>query len=125
MTSRLGAMAASLLAEGVIDSAVDYLKHHDSETTRRDYLRAHRDVLVTALNNQRDCLLAYFEYRFDERREALDQFYNLLHSAIEENDIAQLQASLAGILGIIQDNPLADLAEFRVQWNDPDFTIQL
>ena len=125
MTSRFAAMAASQMAGKVIDSAVDYLKHHDSEHTQREYIRAHRDVLITALNNQRDCLLAYFEQRFAERRVALEHFYQVLHTALEYRDNAELQAALIGILAIIQDNPLADLAEFRVQWNNPDFSLEL
>ncbi len=125
MTRRIAATAANLLAGQLVDSAVDYLKHHDSEHTRREYVKAHRDALITALNNQRDCLLAYFEQRFAERREALQHFYDILHTAVDNKDTTELQVALLGILGIIQDNPLADLAEFRVQWNNPDFFLEL
>ena len=78
-------------------------------------------MLVTVLNNERDYLLAYFEHRFAERRSALEEFYRLLHTAVESGDTKQLQASLAGILGIIQDNPLDDLVEFRERWSNPEF----
>ena len=81
--------------------------------------------MITAPNNQRDFPLAYFTQRFAERRETLQHFYDLLHTAVDNKDTAQLQAALLGFLGIIQDNPLADLAEFRVQWNNPDFSLEL
>ena len=97
----------------IIQAAAEYLKAHEVEKTQREYIRAKRDVLATALNNERDCLLAYFANRFAERRSALEEFYALLHTAVENGDTTQLQASLAGILGIIQDNPLDDLVEFR------------
>ena len=116
---------ADKLAVEVVYAAVDFLKSHDAETTQREYIRAHRDVLVTALNNQKNCLLTYFEQRFAERREALEQFYGLLHSAIESSDTTQLQASLVGILGVIKDNPLGDLVEFRQKWTNPDYVIDL
>ena len=125
MIRRIAATATTLLAGQLLDSAVDYLKHHDSEHTRREYVKSRRDALITALNNQRDFLIAYFEQRFAERREALQHFYDLLHTAVDNKDTAQLQAALLGFLGIIQDNPLADLAEFRVQWNNPDFSLEL
>ena len=125
----VGRAAASAVAEklapDVIYAAVDFMKSHDAELTQREYIRAHRDVLVTALNHQRDCLLAYFEQRFAERREALEQLYTLLRSAVEDDDTAQLQASLTGILGIIRDNPLSDLAEFRQAWDDPEYRVSL
>ena len=76
-------------------------------------------MLVTALNNEKEVLLDYFEKRFAERREAFEQFYDLLHTAVETGDPIQLQASLAGILGIIKENPLGDLVAFRQKRDDP------
>ena len=125
----VGRVAASVvvdkLAVDVVYAAADFMKSHDAELTQREYIRAHRDVLVTALDHQRDCLLAYFEQRFAERRGALEQFYTLLRSAVEDDDTAKLQASLTGILGIIRDNPLSDLAEFRQAWDAPEYRISL
>ncbi len=116
-----GRQAATALSVAIDE----YLKAHQAEKTQREYIRAKRDVLVTALNHERDCLLAYFEHRFAERRSALEEFYSLLHSAVESGDAAQLQASLTGILGIIKDNPLEDLATFRENWSNPNFVIEL
>ncbi len=108
-----------------IQAAIEYMQVHEAERTQREYISAKQDVLVTALNNERDCLLAYFEHRFAERRSALEEFYELLHTAVGNGDTTQLQASLAGILGIIKDNPLDDLVEFRERWSNPEFTIEL
>ena len=124
-THRMSATIAAKLAFDVIAAAVDYLKDRESEVTQREYIRAHRDVLVTALNNEKEVLLDYFEKRFAERREALEQFYDLLHTAVETGDPIQLQASLAGILGIIKENPLGDLVAFRQKWDDPKYVIDL
>ena len=83
-THRMSATIAAKLAFDVIAAAVDYLKDRESEVTQREYIRAHRDVLVTAL--EKEVLLDYFEKRFAERREALEQFYVLLHTAVETAD---------------------------------------
>ena len=112
-------------AMGIISAAVEYMRIHQEESTRRAYIRARRDALVTALNNERDVILAYFEHRFAERRSALDEFYALLRVSVDSGDTTRLQVALAGILGIIQDNPLGDLAEFREKWANPDFAIEL
>ena len=112
-------------AMGIISAAVEYMKIHEQESTRREYIRARSDALVTALNNERDVILAYFEHRFAERRSALDEFYALLRASVESGDTARLQAALAGILGIIQNNPLGELAEFREKWANPNFAIDL
>jgi len=72
-----------------------------------------------------DLLDKDFERRFSERRSALEEFYALLRESVDGGDTARLQAALAGILGVIQENPLGDLEKFRENWADPDFTIEL
>ena len=83
---------ASDLTFQVLSAAVSFMKSREADVTEREYIRAHRDVLVKALDNQKDCILAYFDHRFTERREALGEFYDLLHSAAESGDTSQLQA---------------------------------
>ncbi len=118
------AMTAARTLE-VIEAAIDFMKSHDHEISKREYIRSNQEVLITALNHERDCLLDYFDRRVSERREALEEFYGLLHSAVESGDVTHLNASLAGILGIIKDNPLGDLVEFRKLRDDPNYRISL
>ena len=109
----------------IIKAALEFLKEQDANETEREYIRAHRDLLVTALNNERDLILAYFDHRFTERRVALEQFFELMHKAVDRQNTDELQAALTGILGIIKDNPLGDLAEFRNSWENPGYSIDL
>lgn len=124
MTTFAASMSAQA-AMGIISAAVEYMRIHEAENTRREYIRARSGSLVAALNNERDVILAYFEHRFAERRSALDEFYALLRASVNSGDTARLQVALAGILGIIQHNPLGELAEFREKWANPDFAIEL
>ena len=116
---------ASEFAFGIITKAFEYLKEHEAQETQREYIRAQRDALVTALNNERDLLLDYFDKRFAERRAALEEFFELMHTAVDSKNTDELQAALAGILGILRDNPLGDLAEFRKNWENPNYSIDL
>ena len=109
----------------ILSVAIEFMKIHQAEETQREYIRARRDALVTALNNERDLLLDYFDRRFNERRSALEEFFSLLHHAVDSGNIDELQAALTGILGILKDNPLGDLAEFRGNWSNPDYSIDL
>ena len=114
--------AASALA--VLTEALAFFKTREEETSKRAYIAARRDVLVSAVEAKERVLTSYFEQRFAERKGALDQFYALLHRATESGDQAQLDAALAGILGIVKDNPLKDLETFAEAWKDPDFEIE-
>jgi len=109
----------------VLTETLEYLKVKTEEETKREHIWAKRDVLLTALNMEKDTILKYFEYRFSERKAALEQFYQLLHRSAEAGDGDSLQVALSGILGIVQDNPLKDFAEFKKNMSNPDFLIEL
>ncbi len=109
----------------IIKAALEFLREQDANETEREYIRAHRELLVTALNNERDLILDYFDKRFTERRVALEQFFELMHKAVESKNTEELQVALAGVLGILKDNPLGDLSEFRMNWQNPNYSIDL
>ncbi len=109
----------------IFKEAIAYYKTRQVEQTKREEIWSKRDVLILALNNEKDVLLSYFEQRFAERRVALEQFYDLLHTSVDSGNETQLQTALTGILGVIQENPLSDFAEFRKNMANPDFKLEL
>ena len=109
----------------ILKEAIAYYKTREVEQTKREEIWSKRDVLILALNNEKDVILTYFEHRFAERRAALMQFYNLLHKSVDSGNEIQLQTALTGILGLIQENPLSDFAEFRKNMANPDFKLEL
>ena len=120
-----GRVVSTIDVLAVIREGIEYYKTRQEEQTKREVIWSKRDLLVTALNNEKETILAYFEYRFAERKGALEQFYRLLHRAVDTDDDKELQVALSGILGIIQQNPLSDFAEFRKNMSNPDFMIEL
>ena len=109
----------------IIMEVLEHLNTREEEQTKREVIWSKRDVLVTAFNNEKDVILAYFEHRFKERRGVLEQYYNLLQHAVDSGNDKALQGALSGILGIIQENPLSDFAEFKKNMSNPDFVIEL
>ena len=120
-----GKVVSAIDVLAVIKEGIEYYKTRQEEQTKREVIWSKRDVLVTALNNEKETILAYFEHRFAERKGALEQFYHLLHRAVDTGDDKKLQVALSGILGIIQQNPLNDFAEFKKNMANPDFVIEL
>ena len=109
----------------VIGAGVEFMKTRETEITEREWIRANYQAFLAALQAEQESLLTYFEYRFAERREALHEFYQVLHTAVETGDDHQLDAAICGILGIIKDNPLTDYEQFKRAFNDPDAIIEL
>lgn len=109
----------------ISNAGVEYLKTREAEKTNRELIQAKAQAFQAALQARREILLVYFEHRFAERREALAEFYRLLHIAVETGDTHQLDAAIGGILGIIKDNPLDDFDHFRETWENLDALIEL
>ncbi len=115
----------ALDAIAVITTFTETLQIIQTEETKRAQIAAQRDVLIKALESERQVMLAYFEQRFAERRQALDRFFHLLDYGVTHHDTASIDAALTGILGIIQDNPLRDFETFKKCMARPDFVIEL
>lgn len=109
----------------VFKEAITYYKTRQVEQTKREEIWSKRDVLILALNNEKDVLLSYFEHRFTERKASLEQFYAILHRSVDSGNEIQLQTALTGILGIIQENPLSDFAEFKKNMANPNVKLEL
>ena len=92
-----------------ISGIADCFRAIQEEETKQQAIIANRDILIARLTAEKEAILAYFSHRFAERRAALDEFFELLRHDVDSDDNHQLNVALAGILGIIQDNPLADL----------------
>ncbi len=120
-----GKVVSAVNPLAIVTEVVGYLKTRQEEETKRAYIWAKRDAIVAELNNEKEVVLSYFEHRFAERKGALEQFYSLLHRAVDTGNDQQLQTALNGILGIIQENPLKDFAEFRKNMADPNFVLEL
>lgn len=118
------AAAATAISE-TIQGIADYFRTMQGEETRRQAISAHRDALIERITAEKEAILAYFDHRFAERRAALDEFFELLRYTVASGDNHQLTTALAGILGIIQDNPLDDFETFRQHFQDPNYVIEI
>lgn len=109
----------------VLHEYLDYAKTVQLNETTRAEIIAKRDVAIQNLQNQKEIILAYFEKRFAERKEALQSFYTLLSNSLSTNNEKQLDTALAGIMGIIKDNPLGDFQTFKNNMLNADYEVEL
>ena len=119
-----GFIAAQVIPQ-TISGIADYFRTMQEEETKRKAIDANREVLIARLTAEKDTILAYFSERFAERRAALDEFFKLMRRSVDSRDNHQLNVALAGILGIIQDNPLDDFETFKQQFQNPDYVIEI
>lgn len=109
----------------VLHEYFEYQKTLDEQRTTRELISAKRDIAIKSIEAQKEILLDYFNKRFSERKDSLDKFFDVLANAIKEKDDKQLDVALAGILGILKDNPLGDFQTFKENMLMPNYNIEL
>jgi hypothetical protein len=125
MMSYIVANLAANAVESTVQTIADYMATIQCQETRRLEIAAHHDIVIHALNQERDIILAYFNHTFTERRLVLEQCLDLMDKAIDASDHESLNLSLSTILGVIHENPLKDFATFKHRMSEPGFQIVL
>lgn len=88
------------------------------EETKREAIRAYRDVELKKLKNQKKNFEQYINYVFQERRINFDKFFQQLDIAIETDNMELANIVMAGIIQQIQNSPLQGVQELLIQVND-------
>ena len=97
----------------------------EGQDTEIAEVEARYNAFLEALRIEQHTIIQYFEMRFAERAEALRNFFDLMESASESRDNAQLELAVQGIVGVIRENPLLGFEEFRTALGDPTKIIEL
>lgn len=88
------------------------------EETKREAIRAYRDVELKKLKNQKKNFEQYINHVFQERRINFDKFFQQLDIAIETDNMELANIVMAGIIQQIQNSPLQGVQELLMQAND-------
>jgi hypothetical protein len=107
-------LATGLDAMAVVNQIVgavnEWVRVHETETTKRELIRAKENVVVTEIQARRELFLTYLDRSFDERERAFNELFRALDRAMASDPTA-----VAGILGSItalaSKNPFADLVD--------------
>ena len=97
----------------VLIEYLSYRKTAEEQQTERERIAARRDIAVGLIESEREIILKYFAQRFAERKDALNGFFDVLHTAVQEKNEHAMDTALSGILGIVKDSPLKDFETFR------------
>ena len=97
----------------VLREYISYRKTAEEQQTERARIAAKRDIAVRLIESEREIILEYFAQRFAERKAALNGFFDVLHTVVQEKNEHAMDTALSGILGIVKDSPLKDFETFR------------
>jgi len=85
----------------------------NEEQTKREEIRAQKEVYIEEIRTKKEILLDYFDNIFRERREIYQKFFKALDKGIEKENIELIQYATNAIVTIAMDSPLKDLQKFQ------------
>lgn len=119
----LGAISPDAALEAIINSYADYKKVVSQEKTKREEIRAWRDVELEKIAAQREIFLTYLERTFDERGANFAKFFEVLDHAVEIDAVDVITTTLDSVTTLAKASPFKDIAtvsQVRKVLDDPD-----
>ncbi len=93
---------------------------HETEATKREAIRANRDIALASLQNQREILELYLTKIFEERKTVIAGFFRELDAGIASGNDKAITVAMQGIVATVQTSPLQGVSEIMRQIDDPD-----
>lgn len=106
----LAAIKPDLALETIITSYAEYKQIVSQEKTKREQIRAWRDVELERIRAQEELLLTYLECTFDERKANFAKFFDVLDHAVETEDVSVINTTLESITALARTSPFKDIA---------------
>lgn len=117
---------ASLAFSNIVTAYKEYKVTHEIEETKRENIRAYRDITVEKYRKQRDFLEKYLTETFKERSTVIKGFFDALDSGLESGNDNVIKMAMSGIVSVIQKSPLQDINDFMKKLeSDSDEIIEI
>lgn len=104
----------------LLNAHQEYTRIRETEHTKRDAIKAWRDVEVNRTNQQVEFLKTYLKESFAERRVIIDGYFDALDKGIENNNDVAIQMAMSGLVNLVQSSPLASVNQFLEMMDDPN-----
>lgn len=108
----------------LVQSYQEYVKIKQVETTKREMIRAQRDVAISRIQAQKEILQQYLESSFSERAANFTRMFDLLDEGLARGDDKAIGAAMSMIIKQVETNPLDGISQLMAgnvidQINDP------
>ena len=106
----LTATIPDVALETIITSFLEYKQVVAQEKTKREQIRAWRDVELERIRAQEELFLTYLDRVFDERRANFAKFFEVLDHAVETENVAVITTTLESVTALAATSPFKDIA---------------
>lgn len=95
----------------------------EQEQTKRENIRAYRDVNVKAIEENSAILKDYLEKTFAERAYTIQEMFDRLDKGIESGDTQLMALTIGAIVDITKQSPLEAAKQLIANYHDPNVTM--
>lgn len=95
----------------------------EQEQTKRENIRAYRDINVKAIEENSAILKLYLEKTFAERADTIQGMFDRLDKGIELGNTEIIASTIGAIVDITKQSPLAAARELIANYHDPNVTM--
>ena len=105
---------------GLLNAYKDNHKVTEEESTKRENIRAYRDIEIERIQGQKEILKDYFKHSFAERKENFDRLFDSLDKGLEANNPDLIINSIGAITAIANESPLNSMQNIVNQLKSGD-----
>jgi hypothetical protein len=95
----------------------------EQEQTKRENIRAYRDVNVKAIEENSAILKLYLEKTFAERAYSIQEMFDRLDKGIELGNTELIASTIGAIVDITKQSPLEAAKQLIANYHDPNVTM--
>ena len=95
----------------------------EQEKTKRENIRAYREVNVKAIEENSAILKLYLKNTFAERAFVIQEMFDRLDKGIESGNTEIISLTIAAIVDVAKQSPLAAARELIANYRDPNVTM--
>ncbi|GHU07201.1 hypothetical protein FACS1894151_01180 [Spirochaetia bacterium] len=87
----------------------------ENEATKRDIARLDvmKEVMITEITKKYDFYEKLFEKVFDERKIAIQKFFEIIDNGIKQNDKDLVLSGLSNLSNVVASSPFANIGELK------------
>ncbi len=118
-TSAVPVISLATVTKDLFKAFSDYRQACETEKTRRECIKAEKDIVIERIRNEKEILSTYLRETFRERNLVLEKILSSLDRALNENNTEVACKAMEQIEGVIRNSPLREIREIMNQVNDP------
>lgn len=92
----------------------------EQEQTKRENIRAYRDINVKAIEENSAILKLYLEKTFTERATTIQGMFERLDEGLKSGNTEVIALTIGAIIDITKQSPLAGARELLANYHDPN-----